>query len=150
MLGVENQIKKIILRVYALLVKNGNVLVSIESIDNFNMFKFPGGGHELGEGLLETIQRELMEECGIVPLNLRHFYTTDFFQESAFNPNHQIISVYYHAEIDCDPLCFETMENSSHKIVLEWRKIEDLETEDFTFPIDKHVWAMFKTTYLNS
>ena len=24
-----------------------------------------------------------------------HIYTTDFFQVSAFNPNHQIISVYY-------------------------------------------------------
>lgn len=150
MLPAENQTKKIVLRVYALLVKNGNVLVSIESIENFNMFKFPGGGHEFGEGILDTIQRELKEECGIVPENLQHFYTTEFFQESAFNSNHQIISVYYHAEIDCDPLCFETMENSNHKIVLEWRKIKDLETEEFTFPIDRHVWTMFKSTYYNS
>jgi hypothetical protein len=27
-----------------------------------------------------------------------HIYTTDFFQMSAFNPEHQIISIYYFAE----------------------------------------------------
>ncbi len=150
MLSVENQIKKIVLRVYALLVKNGNVLVSIESIDNFNMFKFPGGGHEMGEGLLETIQREIKEESGLEVKEFKHFYTTDFFQESAFNPNHQIISVYYIAHIESNPLFYEKIENSKHKLVLMWRKIEELDSEEFTFPIDKYVCNLFKTTYHNS
>lgn len=86
------------IRVYGILMsENREVLVSDEFIRGNYYTKFPGGGLEFGEGTRDCLRREFMEE-----LNLRvevgeHIYTTDFFQISAFNPKHQIISIYYQA-----------------------------------------------------
>lgn len=84
------------IRVYGLLINDRNqVLVSDEYIRGNFFTKFPGGGLEFGEGLRDGLKREFQEE---LQLNIEvqgHIYTTDFFQRSAFNPNHQILSVYY-------------------------------------------------------
>jgi ADP-ribose pyrophosphatase YjhB (NUDIX family) len=86
------------IRVYGILLDEDNrVLVSDEFIRGNYYTKFPGGGLEFGEGTRDCLRREFMEE-----MNLRvdvgaHIYTTDFFQMSAFNPAHQIISIYYYA-----------------------------------------------------
>ena len=87
------------LRVYGILInEKRQVLVSDEYIRGGYYTKFPGGGLEFGEGTRDCLAREFMEE-----MNLRvevgdHIYTTDFFQLSAFNPDHQIISIYYYAK----------------------------------------------------
>lgn len=91
-------IKAINLRVYGVLVNDKKqVLVSDERIyyNNQEITKFPGGGLELGEGTIDCIIRECKEEIGIDVEVVDHLYTTDYFQQSAFNPEHQIISVYY-------------------------------------------------------
>ena len=58
------------------------VLVADELIHGRYITKFPGGGLEFGEGTLDAIKREMMEETGIEIEVLSHFYTTDFFQVS--------------------------------------------------------------------
>lgn len=84
------------LRVYGILMNEKNqVLVSDELIRGKRYTKFPGGGLEFGEGTRECLQREFMEELGLKVEVLEHIYTTDFFQESAFRPGDQIISIYY-------------------------------------------------------
>lgn len=86
------------LRVYGVLVNDKKqVLVSDERIyyNNLEVTKFPGGGLELGEGTRDCVIRECKEEIGIDVEVVDHIYTTDFFQQSAFNPEHQIVSVYY-------------------------------------------------------
>ncbi|MGE9313255.1 NUDIX domain-containing protein [Niabella sp. CJ426] len=86
------------LRVYGVLLNDKKqVLVSDERIyyNNQEVTKFPGGGLELGEGTRDCIIRECKEEIGIDVEVVDHIYTTDFFQQSAFNPEHQIVSVYY-------------------------------------------------------
>jgi len=71
------------------------VLVSDEFIRGGYYTKFPGGGLEFGEGTRDCLKREFMEEMNLPVLVKEHLYTTDFFQMSAFNPEHQIISIYY-------------------------------------------------------
>ncbi|HRN47007.1 MAG TPA: NUDIX domain-containing protein [Niabella sp.] len=85
-------------RVYGILINEAKqVLVSDERIYNRNLeiTKFPGGGLELGEGTLDCIKREFKEELNIDIEIVKHLYTTDFFQQSAFHDDHQIISIYY-------------------------------------------------------
>lgn len=86
------------IRVYGILINDKKqVLVSDERIYNNNLeaTKFPGGGLELGEGTKDCIIRECKEELGIDIEVVEHLYTTDFFQQSAFNEAHQLISIYY-------------------------------------------------------
>ena len=84
------------IRVYGILSgKNMEVLVSDEFIRGNQFTKFPGGGLEFGEGTRDCLKREFMEEMNLNVRVTDHLYTTDFFQMSAFNPEHQIISIYY-------------------------------------------------------
>ena len=84
------------LRVYGILLgENKQVLVSDEFIRGAYYTKFPGGGLEFGEGTRDCLKREFREEMDLDVEVGEHLYTTDFFQMSAFNPDHQIISIYY-------------------------------------------------------
>jgi ADP-ribose pyrophosphatase YjhB (NUDIX family) len=73
------------IRVYGLLINhNQEILLSDEELNGKRFTKFPGGGLEFGEGLLEGLKREFMEECNMeIEIN-SHFYTTDFFVQSIF------------------------------------------------------------------
>ena len=71
-------------RVYGILIKDGKVLVSDEYIKGNKITKFPGGGLEFGEGTIECIKREFIEEMQLPVEVISHFYTTDFFVSSAF------------------------------------------------------------------
>lgn len=91
-------IKSLNIRVYGILVNNQQqVLVSDERIyfNNMEVTKFPGGGLELGEGTADCIIRECKEEMNADVEVVKHLYTTDFFQQSAFNPEDQLIAIYY-------------------------------------------------------
>src|SRR5258705_11701335 len=86
-------------RVYGILVNDRReILVSDEYIRGNYYTKFPGGGLEFGEGNRDCLKREFKEEMDLEVKVTDHIYTTDFFQMSAFNPEHQIISIYYFAE----------------------------------------------------
>jgi ADP-ribose pyrophosphatase YjhB (NUDIX family) len=106
--------------------------------------KFPGGGLEYGEGLIDGLKREFVEECNVEIQIIRHFYTTDFFVKSAFNDS-QIISVYYLVK-NISPLNFviktKIYDFDGEGEVLQsfrWINVDDLQPEDVTFPIDQHV-----------
>jgi len=84
------------IRVYGILITDDNKdLVSDEFIRGGYYTKFPGGGMEFGEGTRDCLAREFMEEMSLRVRVGEHLYTTDFFQMSAFNPEHQIVSIYY-------------------------------------------------------
>ena len=84
------------IRVYGILINDQKqLLVSDEFIRGKYYTKFPGGGLEFGEGTRDCLKREFVEEMNLQVEVLEHLYTTDFFQESAFRPGDQIISIYY-------------------------------------------------------
>src|SRR5262245_27242023 len=84
--------------VYRILLSVRAMLVSDEHIRGMDVTKFPGGGLEFGEGPRECLMREFREELDIEVEVTSHFYTTDFFVASAFDPNVQVISIYYLVE----------------------------------------------------
>jgi 8-oxo-dGTP diphosphatase len=86
------------IRVYGILINEARqVLVSDEYIRGNYFTKFPGGGLEIGEGTRDCLEREFFEEMNLKVKVGSHIYTTDIYQQSAFNPAHQIISIYYFA-----------------------------------------------------
>jgi 8-oxo-dGTP pyrophosphatase MutT (NUDIX family) len=121
------------------------ILVVHEQINDFKFTKFPGGGLEYGEGLLDCLIREFDEETGLDIDVIEHFYTTDFFQSSAFKPNDQLISVYYKVAAKNDwrtvKLEDQVLNNGNRTELLkfEWIDINKLNLDLMTFPIDKFV-----------
>lgn len=147
---------KLVIRVYALIVNDKNeVLLSDEYQLDMRMTKFPGGGMEAGEGPLDCIVREIEEECeGQSLLNVEHFYTTDYFQKALFMKDHQLISIYYKAElkepvqfeITETPFAFEADVNGNQSF--RWKSIRELVPMELTFPIDRKVAALLRDQYL--
>lgn len=135
-------------RVYGICINESQeVLLTDELISGYKMTKFPGGGLEFGEGTIECVIREFKEELAIDVEVIEHFYTTDFFQISAFNKQEQILSIYYTVKLLESPLVefkterydFVGLENQQ---TFRWMKIEELTEEDLSFPIDKKVLEM--------
>ncbi len=149
----------IVVRVYGILINNNKqVLVSDEFIRGNYFTKFPGGGLEFGEGTRDCLKREFKEETGLDVEVTGHIYTTDFFQMSAFNASHQIISIYYRVQAD-EPIPLETKEKAfdflPHQIsdpqgqteVFRWINWENFSEEVVNLPIDKIVARMIKENY---
>jgi len=146
------------IRVYGILLGDKNqVLVSDEFIRGNYYTKFPGGGLEFGEGTRDCLRREFKEEMNLDVRVTNHIYTTDFFQISAFNPGHQIISIYYFAEaleairapLRYKPFDFDEREMSVYQKTGETETFRFIEKDDFsaeavTLPIDKVVADMVK------
>ncbi|MCG6185849.1 NUDIX hydrolase [Maribellus maritimus] len=136
-----------VIRVYGLIInENNEVLITDEFQLGIKMTKFPGGGLQFGEGPVDCLKREFREECNNQEIKkLQHFYTTDFYQKALFYENHQLISIYYRAElkkpikfkISTKPFDFEKMENGKQSF--RWVKINQLSENNLTFPIDKIV-----------
>ncbi len=85
-----------IVRVYGLLQdEKGRYLVLEEYFRGGWIMKFPGGGVEPQEGLLDALRREMREELGITVRRAAHLYTTDFFQRSYYHQGARLLSVYY-------------------------------------------------------
>jgi ADP-ribose pyrophosphatase YjhB (NUDIX family) len=143
-------IEKFNVRVYGVLMKGNAVLLADENINGFEFTKFPGGGVELGEGIIDALKRELMEEGEIQLLSASHFYTTDFFQVSAFNPKEQIISVYYKVQASIEweeKFSDQSIPNKKHSVKLYFKNLDEINEDDLTFPIDKKVMEMLKKEY---
>jgi 8-oxo-dGTP diphosphatase len=135
-------------RVYGLLINdNDEILISDEQEYGMRFTKFPGGGLEYGEGLIDGLKREFVEECNAEVEVISHFYTTDFFIKSAFN-DLQIISIYYivknisELNLSIKTKVFDFDGEGDVLQAFRWVKLSELDREDITFPIDRHVAAL--------
>jgi 8-oxo-dGTP diphosphatase len=149
------------IRVYGVLInEQKQVLVADELIQGQYYTKFPGGGLEYGEGTRDCLKREFMEEMNLKVEVGKHLYTTDYFQVSAFNPDHQIISIYYLVKpleeitVRLSDKAFDFDEgqmslNNQQNITESFRFIDwdDLTEDSVTLPIDKLVVRMLKERY---
>ena len=147
-------IHKYIIRVYGLIINSKNeILISDEFQLNMRMTKFPGGGMEFGEGPVDCLKREAIEELGQEIEVLDHFYTTDYFQPAYFYDDSQLISVYYFArfkepvkfKISDKPFDFEQDRNGNQSF--RWESIKKIKPEDFSFPVDQKVVGLLKAHY---
>ena len=146
------QLNKFTIRVYGIVLnKRNEILLSDEFQLGTKMTKFPGGGLEFGEGTIDCLKREFLEECnGQEIKNIHHFYTTDFYQKALFYQNHQLLSIYYFAELQ-EPLQFKISKKSfdfdnltEGKQSFRWVKIKNLIEDEITFPIDRFVVQKLK------
>jgi ADP-ribose pyrophosphatase YjhB (NUDIX family) len=149
------------IRVYGILINDEkHVLVSDEFIRGQYYTKFPGGGLEFGEGTRDCLKREFMEELNLEVEVLDHLYTTDFFQESAFRPGDQIISIYYlvkpmqtisarlsDKKFDFDEEQLLRYEEKQEVETFRFIGWENLSAESVTLPIDKVVVELIKEKF---
>ena len=148
-------------RVYGILMSNTKqVLVSDEFIRGKYYTKFPGGGLEFGEGTRDCLKREFKEEMNLDVSIEDHIYTTDIFQMSAFNPAHQLISIYYFAkalqpitvplrklEFDFDEQQLEIYNKTEQIETFRFIDWENFSADAVTLPIDKIVASFLKDKY---
>ncbi|MFN8248625.1 MAG: NUDIX domain-containing protein [Ferruginibacter sp.] len=146
------------IRVYGILInENKQVLVSDEYIRGNFYTKFCGGGLELGEGTIDCLKREFMEEMNLRVEITEHLYTTDFYQQSAFNPAHQIISIYYYVKalepimvplrdkpFDFDETQLQMYRSTGETETFRFIDWNDFSDESVSLPIDKIVAKMIK------
>ncbi|MFM2360587.1 MAG: hypothetical protein RLY16_2580 [Bacteroidota bacterium] len=149
------------LRVYGILKnEQSQILVSDEWIRGNRFTKFPGGGMEVGEGTRDCLKREFLEEMNLNVEVGEHIYTTDFYQQSAFNAAHQIISIYYFAKA-LEPIAVPLrtvpfdFDESQIAIYHQTQQIEtfrfidwdNFSSEAVSLPIDKIVADLIKQHY---
>ena len=134
----------VIVRIYGILIENGQLLVTDEFRLGILMTKFPGGGLEYGEGTIECLLREWKEETGFEIEVISHYYTTDFFQPAFHIPGKsQVINIYYlvHAlqpyTLSITQKRFDFHELKDGVQNFRWLQLNTLSPDDFTLPIDK-------------
>ena len=139
------------IRVYMLLLdeRGQRLLLSDEIVEGDYYTKFPGGGLEYGEGLLDCLQREAFEEFGQPVEVIRQFYTAEDFERSRFARQDQLVCVYYECRLPPDrngrrrPL-FRVVERP-HDFVdfrereesFRWRRLDEIEPDELSLPPDR-------------
>jgi len=146
----NNNIKNFTIRVYGVLInKARQILLVNEKMPSMEFTKFPGGGLEFNEGIEDCLVREFKEETGLLIRVKSHIYTTGMFVQSAFNPNSQLIAIYYFVEpIDGNyevNLNEQVITVNEKKEILRffWIDYNLLSEELFTFQVDKFVLNNF-------
>ena len=134
--------KRFNIRVYGIWLHNNQLLINEEIIKGRKIIKFPGGGLDWGEGTIDCLKREWKEELGLDITVADHFYTTDFFQPSAFD-NSQVISIYY---LVTAPLPHTIINHVPNERTF-WMDISDVSSQTFTLPIDKIVGGMLQKNF---
>lgn len=130
-------------RVYGICIQDGRLLVNDELIRGQRVIKLPGGGLEPGEGTIEGLKREWKEELSLDIEVLGHYYTTDFFQQSAFNDT-QVISIYYLVKAAVPEILINLIaDERTFRMPLA-----DLTETTFTLPIDAVVGKMLMRDFL--
>ncbi len=134
------------IRVYGLLIHNNQLLLSRENILGEIFTKFPGGGLEFGEGIMDCLHREFREEVDISLSKAEHFYTSENYVKSVFHtPPKQVICVYYLVETEeIDKIKIDNPDHNETLIrdedqILYWCPLEKLKEQGIELPLDKLV-----------
>ncbi len=135
------------IRVYGLWIKNQKVLISHENIDGFKMTKFPGGGLEFGEGVVDCLKREFREELGVELVKLSLLHVSNRFIKSSFKNNEQVVAVHYlvksNQEISNYNIVHPTGVGKLNSIQFVWSDINKELHDSLTFEMDKEALDSF-------
>ena len=144
------------IRVYGICIKRiegtRKILVMDEVIKGRRITKFPGGGLEYGESTVDCLIREIREELKVEATDLRHFYTTDLFQQSLFHTAPmQVISIYYRFKL-ARTARLEVLKEAfgfpdpTRQEGCRWMHL-DSPVESLSLPIDRHVLALLQRKF---
>jgi 8-oxo-dGTP diphosphatase len=148
----DHKITSFNIRVYGLFINPENeILLADEERFGMKMTKFPGGGLQFGEGTIECLKREGLEEFKQEIEVLGHFYTTDFFQQAMFFEDKQLISIYYLAKfpekerfrLASKPFDFINRD-MKEPISFRYMPLDYMKEKDLSFPIDRYVLKLLK------
>jgi ADP-ribose pyrophosphatase YjhB (NUDIX family) len=148
-------------RVYGVLInEKRQILLSDEYIRGKYYTKFPGGGLEKGEGTRDCLKREFKEEMDLKIEVLEHLYTTDFYQQSGFNPDDQIISIYFlvkpseeirfvltEKEFDFTEDQLSVYKRQSEIETFRFLDLKTFSAKNVSLPIDKVVAEIIKSRF---
>lgn len=132
-------------RIYGLLVVENKLLIIREPFAGTIIDKFPGGGLEYGEGTHECLIREFKEELNLEIEVLNHFYTQDYFLQSRFDENEQILMIYYKVSTK-NISQLEVFDKDIRELI--WINLNQLSTDDLTLETDKLVVKMLNEIHL--
>jgi ADP-ribose pyrophosphatase YjhB (NUDIX family) len=139
-------------RVYALIVKNNRLLISEEQHGGVFLRKFPGGGLQFGEGVLQALHRELKEELNADVENASLLCVTEDFVVSFLNNKQQVVGVHYLVDLkqdfSDDFLNNNPVELENGHIHFKWKLIDSLDAADFSSPVDKSAFEKLKNFLL--
>lgn len=139
-------------RVYALIVKNNRLLISEEQHGGVFLRKFPGGGLQFGEGILQALHRELKEELNADVESASMLCVTEDFVVSFLNNKQQVIGVHYLVELKQDYsdefLNNNRVELENGFIHFKWKLIDSMNADDFSSPVDKTAFEKLKNFLL--
>jgi 8-oxo-dGTP diphosphatase len=146
--------KRFTVRCYGILQNSkGELLYTIEKINDQDFTKFPGGGLEFGEGPEDCVVREFEEETGLKVFCSRHIYTSGFFVQSAFDAEEQVIGIYYKVKPLDENILFDKIllkekkqdfRGNQNIIKPIWISAKTPADEIHTFELDKVALAEFK------
>jgi ADP-ribose pyrophosphatase YjhB (NUDIX family) len=127
------------IRIYGIYIQDNQVLLSREKYGEVDMLKFPGGGLEYGEGTLDCLKREMFEEFELKIEVLSHLYTTDFFVDSVFHANTQVMSIYYYITPLGEIPVGRIFKEANGQQQLLWHPLQNWDGTNLSFPVDRHV-----------
>ena len=132
-------------RVYGIWIKSDKILLSHENIDGYAMTKFPGGGLEFGEGALDCLKREFMEELGVKISQSKLVHVSEKYIPSAFKKNEQVIAVHYLVDSDDSILNYENIQDTavgkSNLLSFKWHKLDSSLIDSLSFEMDKEAFV---------
>jgi ADP-ribose pyrophosphatase YjhB (NUDIX family) len=83
---------------YGLLRSGDSLLVTRTRTVLGTITNFPGGALELGEGALDALVREFIEETGLEVRPTRLAYASERYHQSPAYPENQLVKIYWFVE----------------------------------------------------
>jgi 8-oxo-dGTP pyrophosphatase MutT (NUDIX family) len=125
-------------RIYGVLHEDGKILLTRSRFGPREFVNFPGGGVEIGEGPMDGLKREFMEETGLLIRPIRTLYSSEAAHLSTQAPI-QIVSAYWLVERAGGSLSLDG--NGVDVINLFWADLTNLPREEM-FPADLEFTAL--------